>query len=247
MAAAPEPVPLERPRSGPTSARSLAVLSPALEGHPVPSTQPGTPSRAFVCPGRVLVPVAASALPSRCPRPGSGRPLPLCPARASPCALPGPPRVLHRPPDKALTSGWPSARLSPQQRPASALLRSWGCLVIPALVPSCVSQAGLEGHRGGLGVGGAKVGGWSPRSGRRWEPCPYPAPARSAAGPQLSWQARSSGVGPGGRVPSPPHPPLRRVQFLLLRPGAWAALAQPRLPSVAAAHVGRALPLACTG
>ena len=39
------------------------------------------------------VPVAASALPSRCPRPGSGRPLPLCPARASPCALPGPPPV----------------------------------------------------------------------------------------------------------------------------------------------------------
>lgn len=241
MAAAPEPVPLERPRSsGHTSARSLAVLSPALAGHPVPSTRPGTPYRAFFCPGRVLVPVAASALPSHCPHPGSGRPLPLCPARASPC-------VLHGPPDKALTSGWPSARPSPQQRPASALLRSWGCLLIPALVPGCLSQAGLEGHRGGLGVGGAKVGGWSPHSGRRWEPCPYPAPARSAAGPQLSWQARSSGVGPGGGVPSPPHPPLRWVQFLLLRPGAWAVLAQPRLPGVAAARVGRALLLACTG
>ena len=174
---APEPVPLEpaplvgaqplhHSLCGRSSARSLALLAPpsqvTLRQH---STWRSLPR--VLLSWRVLVPVAATALPLRCPRPGSGRP--------SSC-------VLHGPPDGALTSGWPSARPSPQQRLASALLRSWG---VPGYSCACSQPCFTGWPRGPQGWpegGGAKVG---RRSVPAWrlsvEHCPHPAPARSAA------------------------------------------------------------------
>ena len=172
--------------------------------------------------------MAATALPLRCPRPGSGRP--SC--------------VLHGPPDGALTSGWPSARPSPQQRLASALLRSWG---VPGYSCACSQLCFTGWPRGPQGWpegGGAKVG---RRSVPAWrlsvEHCPHPAPARSAAraSAQSAGPLRRGGVGGWGGAweavcASYPRPPLHPVRFLQLpacspagrsTPGAWAVLAQP--------------------
>lgn len=86
------------------------------------------------------------------PLPCLALPPPWLRPASPPVSCPGLPCVLHGPPDKALTSGWPSAVRLPSSVSLQLCSEAGGACLFLRLFPA-VSHSGLEGHRGGLGVG----------------------------------------------------------------------------------------------
>ena len=246
------PCRLSRPRS---SGPSLSITYCAV-GHPlVHSLSWPPPSQVTLRPALNLAhfPACSSVL-EECWF--LWQPLP-CPCAAPALAQAGLSScVLHGPPDGALTSGWPSARPSPQQHLASALLRSWG---VPAYSCACSQLCFTGWPRGPQGWpegGGAKVG---RRSVPAWRPsvehCPHPAPARSAAraSAQSAGPLRRGRLGGGVRQPSPPSPPLGPLPAAACLQSCWSLYPRgvgragtARLPGAFATHGVCAALLACT-